>query len=259
MAEKSGWSYPQGLEIIHMEACASTNSYIKEHFNRLRDCLPVLVTTDLQTGGRGRDRRTWVSPRGKGLYSSFGFKMDNPGNLPFLPLAAGLSVIEIVKKKVGISAGLKWPNDIIYEGKKLAGILIENVIFDSSVFCVVGMGLNLNHGTEDFPGELTGKATSLHLAAGGNYRAEDFNPGLASLLFDWIDRLGGTESERTADDIVRLANGHSAFLKGREIRFHHGGEIVTGIFKGINRDGGLILKSGAQGETIHYAGEIESC
>lgn len=244
------------MKIITLDVCESTNTYLKNHYEQLKDRLPVLVTSGLQTGGRGRERRKWVSPTGKGVYSSFGFNLGARQNLSLLPLIAGISVIETLKRLSTVELGLKWPNDVLWkkENKKMAGILIENVILETRLFCITGIGINLNQTRDDFPEELRDKAVSLKMAAGSgeNYPVETVNRVLSDVFFEWLGRLEGNEREA----IIETANGYADFLMDRPISFHHTDGVILGIFKGIHESGGLILGNDGGGTSIHYSGEI---
>ncbi len=246
--------YPDFLHVITLDQCDSTNNYVKANHENLKDRLPVLVTSTLQTAGRGREKRNWLSPRGKGLYSSFGFNPENRQKLNFLPLIAGIIVIETLKKITSIEWGLKWPNDILYKNKKIAGVLIENIITASDIFCITGIGINLNHTAADFPGELQEKAISLKMITGLDISAGQINPVLAALLFQWLEKLktGATK------EIIQTANRYSGFLKDKNISFHYpvDNKIISGIFKGINHDGGLLLENEQGSTAIYYSGEI---
>lgn len=250
--------YPGNLEVITLEECDSTNSYLKRNYEQVKVKLPVLVTSALQTAGRGREQRTWLSSRGKGLYSSFGFNLAARQYLNMLPLISGFSVIETLQAASGISnieLGIKWPNDVLCRGKKIAGILIENIIMETQLFCIAGIGINLNHTKEDFPGELAERATSLKMASGSSsdYAAEEVNPLLARFLFLWLEKLETSEQE----EIIRTANRYSHFLMDQPISFHQTSDrLISGIFKGINHDGGLILESNEGNRGIYYSGEI---
>ena len=249
-------NYPGFLEVITLNACNSSNNYLKNHYDELKDKLPVMVTTAFQTGGRGREKRAWFSPEGKGLYSSFGFSLDSNKNLHFLPLIAGISVIETLKEIGNIEASLKWPNDILYNGKKIAGILIENTIFDNRIYCITGIGVNLNHTVGEFPVEISQKAISLKMITGATYKykTETINPLLADIFFKWLAKLKNNEEKK--GKIIQAANRYSRFLKKREIRFFHNNQTKSGIFKGVNSDGGLILESKEGSITIYYSGQI---
>lgn len=248
------FEYPKFLKVITLDQCDSTNNYLKNHYEDLRDELPVLVTSALQTGGRGRQQRTWMSPKGKGLYSSFGFLLDAKQKLRFLPLAAGISVIEMLREITADEFVLKWPNDVLYREKKIAGVLIENIITEQEIFCITGIGLNLNHTLDDFPGEFLEKAISLRMVSGMTYEAGEINPFLCKIFFHWMEKLKNNEKE----EIVETANRYSEFLMYRNISFHESssGIIMEGVFKGINHDGGLILGREGGHNTIHYSGEI---
>jgi BirA family biotin operon repressor/biotin-[acetyl-CoA-carboxylase] ligase len=249
-------NYTEFLEVITLDVCDSTNNYLKIHYDELKDKLPVMVTTACQTSGRGRENRTWVSPKGKGLYSSFGFSLEGSKNLHFLPLIAGISVIETLKEIGDIEAGLKWPNDVLYNDKKIAGILIENTIFDNHIYCITGIGINLNHMIDDFPGELAQTAISLKMITGSTYKynAETINPLLADIFFNWLEMLNNNQEKK--GKIIETANRYSRFLKEREIQFVNNNQITRGIFKGVNSDGGLILGSKEGSITTYYSGEI---
>ena len=143
---------------------------------------------------------------------------------------------------------------ILKVDRKNKRVLIENIITASDIFCVTGIGINLNHTAADFPGELQEKAISLKRITGLTTTAREINPLLAAELFLWLKKLktGATE------EIIQTANRYSGFLKDKNISFHHPSDnkIISGIFKGINHDGGLILENKKGVTTIYYSGEI---
>lgn len=243
------------MEIIRLDSCDSTNDFLKKNYKEIKDRLPMMVTSLRQTSGRGRDRRSWVSPEGMGLYSSVAFTLPLNCKLFMLPLIAAISIIEVLEDIAGVSLALKWPNDILFNGKKMAGILIENNITDKEIFSVVGMGVNLNHMPENFPPELRGKAVSLRMAAGipQNIQPDEINPLLWESFFKWLENLTGGRD----DDVVAKANDYSRHLLGQPISFHQPrGEKIEGIFRGIYHDGGLELENGNGATTIYHTGEI---
>jgi BirA family biotin operon repressor/biotin-[acetyl-CoA-carboxylase] ligase len=249
-------TYPEGLQVIALEQCDSTNNYLKRHHDLCSDRSPVLVTSTLQTAGRGREQRHWLSQRGTGLYSSFGFGLDNRKNLHLLPLIAGIAVIETLKQLGNIDLGLKWPNDILHQYKKIAGILIENIIAEAGIFCITGIGINLNHSAADFPVTLQNRAVSLKMITGfaADYRAEEINPRLAVVFFSWLKKL----RDNAREEILHTADHYMQFLKNKSISFHHpaADEPITGIFRGIHHDGGLLLEGKDGTVNTYYSGEI---
>jgi BirA family transcriptional regulator, biotin operon repressor / biotin---[acetyl-CoA-carboxylase] ligase len=253
--------YPGCLTVIPLKQCDSTNNYIKKNYSQLEKCLPVLVSAECQTAGRGRGDRTWNSTAGKGMYTSFGFYLENRQNLNLLPLIAGIAVIETIIRVGGPQMELKWPNDIVYKGKKVAGILIENIITEEHLSCITGIGVNLNHHTSDFSSELVHKATSLKLATdvGENYPVETTRKILAQFFFQWLSKL----EDNCREEIIETVNRYCLQMKGKAISFHRSGDnkIIQGVFQGINRDGGLILdtedkEDKTDKKTIFYSGEI---
>lgn len=278
--------YPGFLGIIALESCDSTNNFLKENYEKLKETLPVLITTSQQTGGRGRYNRTWDSKKDMGVYSSFGFYLETSIKLSLIPLAAGISVIDTLNdiKRIqcgfmsnahgaahkGISSrhtpgsgqgnlnpdssiefGLKWPNDILYKNRKISGVLIENTIFKDRILCITGIGINLNHTTDDFPGRLRDTAVSLRLITGKISKIEEVNKVLSHIFFSWLRKLKNNEEE----EIIARANQYSSFLKGQPITFHQDNKITKGFYLGINRDGGMILENSRGDKKIYYSGE----
>ncbi|MCK5056001.1 MAG: biotin--[acetyl-CoA-carboxylase] ligase [Candidatus Aminicenantes bacterium] len=254
--------YPGFLEVIELESCDSTNNYLKKNYEQLKSRLPVLITAAQQTRGRGRRDRTWQSQKYLGLYSTFGFYLESGSKLPLLPLTAGISVIETLNKITRFPGnsdggrdfefGLKWPNDILAGNRKISGILIENTMFKEKVFSVTGIGINLNHTTENFPGSLKDTATSLRLITGKTGKIEKVNKVLSHIFFSWLAKLKNNEHK----EIIEQANRYSGFLKDRPITFHQDDKITSAIFRGINNDGGIILEGRQGTEKIYYSGEI---
>ena len=126
----------------------------------------TLIVADHQQAGRGRRGRSWESPKGTSIYMSLLLKPDiNPNNASMLTLVAALAVSRAITQITGKPAGIKWPNDIVMNGKKVCGILTEmSAQFDYVNHIVVGIGINVN--TESFPEEIAYMATSLQLETG---------------------------------------------------------------------------------------------
>lgn len=125
-----------------------------------------VVVADAQTAGRGRLGRAWHSPPGTGLYASLVVAlMGETPRLSLLPLLAGVAVAEAVDALGAPDVELRWPNDVLVEGRKIAGVLCEHVAPSAeSATVVVGLGVNVHHLLADFPPELRDQATSLRLA-----------------------------------------------------------------------------------------------
>ena len=149
-----------GERIHYVPTCTSTNDMAKD----LADFgVPegTVVLAEEQTSGKGRYRRHWFSSPGKGLYLSVILRPKQP-EISLLTLSAGLAVAEALRDVLGVKVCLKWPNDLLWEGKKLGGILSESSYFGQKLnYVVVGIGLNISHSEEDFPPGLRDSAISL--------------------------------------------------------------------------------------------------
>ncbi|MCL6635952.1 MAG: biotin--[acetyl-CoA-carboxylase] ligase [Peptococcaceae bacterium] len=126
----------------------------------------ALVVAEEQTGGRGRLGWGWFSPRSQGIWCSLVLRPGiQPAEAPPVTMLTAVAAASAVEKVTGLKPGIKWPNDLLAEGKKVCGILTEmDAELERVNFLVVGMGLNVNIPPENFPEELRETATSLHLA-----------------------------------------------------------------------------------------------
>ncbi|WP_422443555.1 biotin--[acetyl-CoA-carboxylase] ligase [Thermoanaerobacterium sp. DL9XJH110] len=123
----------------------------------------TLLLAEEQVGGKGRMGRAWVSPRGAGIWLSMILRPDLvPYEAPKLTMLTAVAVAETIKGGTGLDAAIKWPNDVMINGKKVCGILTEiSAEMDAVNYVVIGIGINVNN--DDFPGELKDRATSLKL------------------------------------------------------------------------------------------------
>jgi BirA family biotin operon repressor/biotin-[acetyl-CoA-carboxylase] ligase len=220
---------PLGRPRLHLRATTSTN-------DRARDLAQAgaphgtLVTASEQSAGRGRQGRTWSAPAGSALLMSLVLR-DAPA---LLPLAAGVAVAEVA----GAGARVKWPNDVLVEGRKVAGILAEARPRDG--WAVLGIGLNVSLRVEDLPPELHETAGTLGLTPA------DVEPTLARLL-EALDRA-------LALDATALLDAYRArdALYGGEITWTGG----SGRAAGIDGEGRLVVETADGGRTALSAGEV---
>jgi BirA family biotin operon repressor/biotin-[acetyl-CoA-carboxylase] ligase len=213
---------------VHLRATDSTNTRARELAGAGAPHGTV-VTAAEQTAGRGRQGRTWSAPAGRALLCSV--IVRDPPRL--LPLVAGVAVAEVA----GPMAQLKWPNDVLVEGRKVAGILVEGR--PQEHWAVVGVGLNVALRDVDFPDELRERATSLGLGPGA------IEPTLRTLLAA-LDRWLAAAPEEVLD-AVRARDA----LRGHEIRWAGG----QGMADGIDDDGRLLVLTEA-GPRALDAGEV---
>ena len=153
-------------EVLYFDTIDSTNTKAQELAEKGYPS-GTLVVADKQESGKGRRGRSWVSPSGTGIFRTLMIKPDiNPNNASMLTLVAALAVAKAITSVTGEEAMIKWPNDIVVNGKKVCGILTEmNAQFDYINNIVVGVGINVHN--ESFPEEISQMASSLMIEAGG--------------------------------------------------------------------------------------------
>ncbi len=244
-------TFPDRFKEIHLAVCGSTNDYLKENIVRLEPDFPLMVSAAVQTAGRGRENREWISSENLGVYVTFGFHLPDKSGLSLLALASGIAACEMLQNWTGKEFALKWPNDILADGKKIAGILCETMIRGDQVICLVGIGVNLNHRGEDFPGKLRPLAGSLRLLTGNEWPPTEGRQRLAATMAAWLQRL--IEAPAT---VLERARALSRGFLGRKICFHHQGRLWRGVCRGLADDGGLRLEISAVDVRIFYSGEI---
>lgn len=243
---------PDRFHILHLAACDSTSDYLRRQIARLDADFPLMVSADVQTAGRGREGRRWHSPEGLGIYATFGFHLDDGRALPLLSIAAGVAVIDMLQEWGGGTFSLKWPNDVLAEGRKAAGVLCETIVRGERVTCLAGIGVNLNQRRQDFPAELQHQAVSLRMLSGREWSVAEGRELLAAAFCRRLRQLSAGE----ADLVLERARELGRSFLGRQVRFRQGGKTWSGVCRGLADDGGFRLETPAGGETVLYSGEM---
>lgn len=213
----------------------------------------LAVLADRQTAGRGRRGRVWASPPGVGLYTSILLRPEQPPDqVPLLTLVVGLAVAEAIQEVAGLAPLLKWPNDLLVDGRKVAGILTEMTSVDARVsYLAVGIGINVNHGARDLPEDLLPVATSLHLASGRTTPRGD----LAAALYNSLDRWYRVFREGQTGIILAQGRQRSATL-GQSVDVLAGEERWRGLAVDLDADGALLVQEEAGGVRRVLAGDV---
>ena len=170
----------------HFNVIDSTNTWAKQNVARLCQDTISLVTADEQTAGRGTFNRKWLSPASQNIYASFClFLEDYSFSLHNIPQVLALTVAELIEN-CGLQAELKWPNDVLVNGKKIAGILTETVSFSDKIFLILGVGLNVNMTRDELEAVLrlnpSKSATSLYVETGRAFDIESLIQELQTLF-----------------------------------------------------------------------------
>lgn len=240
---------PGGRLVIHRDSCPSTQDVIREA--ALAGALSgSIASADHQTAGRGRRGRTWTDAPATAVMLSYLARPRRPvAELAALPLVAGVAVCDALPAPVR----LRWPNDVVVDGRKLAGILVELVTpAEGDPFAIVGVGINATMREEDLPATDRLPATSLLVATG---EAVD-RLALRDRVADELDAaLDAFESDGLASARDRLAELDE--LVGRELVLRLPADEVRGVAAGVDDEGRLRLRL-ADGSTRAYAaGEVE--
>ena len=239
-----------GLTVEVVEEAGSTNELVGERA-RSGAAEGLVITAEHQTAGRGRLDRTWETPARSALTFSLLLRPTVPTySWPWLPLLAGYAVDKALKAD-GFEASVKWPNDVLLDGRKVAGILVERVDTDLGPAAVVGVGLNVGMTAEELP---VPEATSLAVAGTAPDRTDLLIDVLASV---WESYTTWQEGGDLAG--MRLAESYVAACAtiGAQVRVDlPSGEVLTGTATGLDPSGRLMVELNGGGSTAVSAGDV---
>jgi BirA family transcriptional regulator, biotin operon repressor / biotin---[acetyl-CoA-carboxylase] ligase len=236
--------------VHHFEEVASTNDLAKE---LAAQGAPegTLVVAEAQSRGRGRLGREWTSPPGAGLYVSLLLRpVLPPTEMPQITLTTAVAVARALKRVTGVSPGIKWPNDLLLDGKKLGGILTEMETESEQIrHLVVGLGLNVSNAV--FPEELAGIATSLTLATGRSFSR-------VRLLQAWLEEFEDLYERFLAREFAGILEEWRSLTVtlGRRVTVRQGPLAICGKALEVAPDGALLLETDS-GQVVRVtSGEI---
>lgn len=208
-----------------------------------------VVAADAQSAGRGRLGRQWSSPRGAGLYVSIVLRPD-PDVAKLITIAAGVAVCEAIRASTGLRPDLKWPNDALIAGRKVAGILAEAGAANGAVQHVI-LGIGINVGQASFPADVAATATSLEAELG---RPVDRGLVFAELLAKLGERYQQIRQGAVAPVIETWRQLASVTL-GRRVEWESSAGLRRGIARDIDDTGALVVDT-PDGATRVIAGTV---
>lgn len=205
---------------------------------------------DEQRAGRGRGDHAWASTKGEGLYVSVLLRPQIPAvRLPLLPLAAGLAAAEAIREVAGLTADLRWPNDLLLGPRKVVGILVEAQTKSSVIaYAVVGIGINVHQRV--FDPELATHATSLDLEADHPVSRQVL---LVSLLKSLQREVLGLIQPGAVETIPLRVAQASTWVYGRRVEVH-GPQACIGVTAGLDEHGFLLVRTDAGVVTVQTGG-----
>jgi BirA family transcriptional regulator, biotin operon repressor / biotin---[acetyl-CoA-carboxylase] ligase len=224
-----------GKSILYFEKIDSTNIYAKKLAKEgvFEGCV---VVADKQEKGRGRKNRTWTSPEGGLWFSIIVYPGIPPQNAMIITMAASVSVVEAVIKKTGLKPAIKWPNDVLINGKKLCGILTEmDAEMDRINYAVIGIGINVNNSISK---DLNDLATSLKNQTKRNCSRVELLADILNIFDKNYMYIKSGDSKAVRDSWFMHAD-----IIGKKVEVTLEKDKIVGFVNDIDENGCLILKN----------------
>jgi BirA family transcriptional regulator, biotin operon repressor / biotin---[acetyl-CoA-carboxylase] ligase len=238
------------VEVEHHEELGSTNDRSLQRARQGASRLPLLVIADRQTAGRGRGGNRWWTGAGSLAFSLLlesAAVESKTESMPMISLAAGLAVAETVKPLLpDQEVGIRWPNDVIAAGRKMAGILVEVLPGGRTV---IGIGINTNNTMADAPAELSTIAAAMSDLTGKQHDHIEIMITLLNILEKHLATL-----KRSPSQLARQADA-MCLQRDKPLTLQAGNQSINGICRGIAPDGALLLET-TEGLRSFYSGII---
>ncbi|HEV2422150.1 MAG TPA: biotin--[acetyl-CoA-carboxylase] ligase [Candidatus Acidoferrales bacterium] len=223
---------PFAKRILHFFQTESTND-VAMRLGETNEPHGTVVIAERQTAGRGRAGHSWVSEKSAGIYVTILLRPPiSPMQSPALTLVAGLAARDAIAEETGLSPDIRWPNDVMLNGKKVCGILTEmQAELDRIHFAAAGIGINVNQ--SKMPSELAGIATSLRIETERTHSRLE----LLLRLLRHLDRYYNQFITEGANPIVRRFCEVSSYGQGKRVRIANGKASFVGVTAGLESSG----------------------
>jgi BirA family transcriptional regulator, biotin operon repressor / biotin---[acetyl-CoA-carboxylase] ligase len=225
-------------QILRFDSLPSTNDEVaRQAALGANEGLCVIAAE--QTAGRGRLQRTWVSPKNAGLYLSVLLRPSlSQQSWPLLTFVAALAVNDALLQCCSLETDIKWPNDILSNGRKICGILAETVETSAGRAVILGIGINLKKSS--FPAELESIATSVEKESGQSVEPDDLLESLLDAFGKYYQRLQQLDG---TVNIVREVSARSSYASNKRIQVNDGDGSLVGTTRGLESDGSLRVET----------------
>lgn len=239
--------------LLHLPSLPSTNTYLKT-LATTGEPEGLIVLADEQTQGVGRLDRSWHSPPG-GLYFSLLVRPMTiaASDTPLITLTTGVAIAKVLQSALGLDPALKWPNDVLLNNRKVAGILVESAFIGSEIeYAIIGIGINVNTTLVDFPESLQATVTTLREAHNRQVDISRLFEYLVGQLEFWYLRLRDKGFKAIEPHYRRFCT-----TLGKRVIIDLGDSQLTGLAKELEPDGSLVVQT-AEGRQIIRSGDVVS-
>ena len=244
------WEF--GRPLLRLEETTSTIDAAREW---LKQGAPngAVVIAERQTQGRGRQGRSWAAPAG-GLWLTVILRPQwDVSAAGLLGVAAAVAAAEAVGRESGVRVGLKWPNDLLFQGRKLGGVLVETEVERRQIaVALVSLGLNVNFRRGELPVEVQATATTLLEGTGREHSL----PGLAARFLEALEARLATATD--APGALQALWGRRDALRGKQVGVEAAGKMLRGRAAGVDQEGRLLLATSLLGRIAVATGEVVS-
>jgi BirA family transcriptional regulator, biotin operon repressor / biotin---[acetyl-CoA-carboxylase] ligase len=233
-----------GREVLYYPSLPSTMDTAREKARQGAAEGTVIIAGE-QTAGRGRLKRAWLAPAGNIALSAI--LRPETAALPYLIMIASLAVARSIERVTGLTTQIKWPNDVLTEGKKVCGILIENELKGNKIeFSIIGIGINTNLRVNDFS-EIKDTAASLQNTPGGDLRLKLTQALLRELDLIYVNLDTKHIFEQWRKRLVTL---------GKKVKATSGVQVIEGVAEDVDAEGALWLRQAGGGLFKVVAGDV---
>ncbi len=214
----------------------------------------TVVLAEQQLRGRGRDGRSWHSAAGVGIYCSIILRPRLlPAKVQLVTLMTATAVAKAVAQKTGLWPRIKWPNDILINDQKVAGMLLETKLSRTHIeYAVIGFGINVNHTAADLPEELQLSASSLRMQLGKPVERS----GLISQIFAELESLYERTQQGDSTEVLKQWRDLSATL-GQDVRIIQRDKLIEGVAIDVTEEGALLVRVKDGSLKVVHAGDVE--
>ena len=239
------------LERTHLQTVTSTNDWLKSQEVSWSQNKIVGVSSDEQTKGRGRRQNDWFSPKGSNIYVSYGFlippQFDSIHN--FAQMMA--LVVCVCMERVGLEAKIKWPNDVLIDGKKISGVLVDvTQIAKGETLVIIGTGINVDISESEL--ESLGRAAcSIFSESGKVWEKEDLLLLLEEIFLEYLEDFLSAGFEIIWEEFIERCSSI-----GSRVKVHSGNSTYLGILKSLSSNGSLCVELEDGSEKHFLSAEI---